>query len=92
MNECFLIGKIISEIKFDFVIGKEEYFSKKENISVVRFCLELLDKNKICVIGYNSIADFCYQKLKTNDYILIDGFFNTKGNVEMKNVDIYKEF
>ena len=87
MNECFVIGKIISDIKFDFVIGNEENFSKKENISVVRFCLELLDKNKIYVIGYNFISDFCYQKLKINDYILIEGNIKTKGYIEIENVE-----
>ena len=86
MNECFIIGKIISEIKFDFVIGNEEYFSKKENISVVRFCLELLDKNKICVIGYNSIADFCYQKLSIGNNVVIEGFLRTDGNIEIKSI------
>ena len=86
MNECFIIGKIISEIKFDFVIGKEEYFSKKENISVVRFCLELLDKNKICVIGYNPIADLCYQRLNIGNNIFIEGFLRTDGNIEIRSI------
>lgn len=88
MNECFVIGKIISDIKYDFVIGNEGYFSKKEKISVVRFCLELLDKNRICVIGYNSIADFCYQKLNTENNVFIEGFLKLDGNIEMKNIEL----
>ena len=42
MNICFIIGKIISKIEFDFVIGDNKSF-KNDKISVVRFKLKLLD-------------------------------------------------
>ena len=51
MNFCFLIGKIISEIKFDFVIGNKCF--QKEKISVVRFKIRV-SKEEIYIIGYNN--------------------------------------
>ena len=83
MNICFLIGKIISEIEFDFIIKNKKI---EKEISIVRFELELLDKNKIYVIGYNNISDYCYKKLKKNDNVFIEGLIDSKGNVEIINI------
>ena len=85
MNICFLIGKIISEVEFDFVIGNNKYF-KNEKISVIRFKVELLDENVTCVIGYNFIADFCYQKLKIGENVFIKGLINNVGEIEIKDI------
>ena len=83
MNICFIIGKIISEIKFDFVID-----SKK--ISIVRFKIELLYGVIIDVIGYDNIADFCYRKLNIGDNIFLEAILNTKGNIEINKIEIEK--
>ena len=40
MNICFLVGKIISEIKFDFVID-EEGFGKKISIVYIIVLLNI---------------------------------------------------
>ena len=85
MNICFIIGKIISKIEFDFVIGDNKSF-KNDKISVVRFKLKLLDENVLNIIGYNNIADFCYQKLKIGENVLIQGFINNSGKIEIKNI------
>ena len=87
MNICFLIGKIISEIKFDFVID-EEGFGKK--ISIVRFCIDVLEE-RINVVGYNKLADFCYQKLNIGNIVFIEGFLRTDGKIEIKNIKYSKE-
>ncbi len=85
MNICFLIGKIISKIEFDFVIGDNKNF-KNRKISIVRFGLKLLDKNIVNIIGYNNVADFCYQKLKIGENVFIQGFINNSGEIEIKNI------
>ena len=85
MNICFIIGKIISKIEFDFVIGDNKSFKNKK-VSVVRFKLKLLDENVLNIIGYNNIADFCYQRLKIGENILIQGFINNSGEIEIKNI------
>ena len=87
MNICFLIGEIISDVEFDFVINNNKGF-KNEKISVVRFKLKLLDENVVNIIGYNNIAEFCYQKLNMGNYIFIEGYINTFGVVEIKNIKI----
>lgn len=66
MNLCFLIGKIVSDIKFDFIINSK-------NISIARFDLELSNKSIVTVNGYDNVADFCYKKLKKEDVIFIYG-------------------
>ena len=83
MNICFLIGKIISGIEFDFIIKNKKI---EKEISIVRFELELLDKNKVYVIGYNKISDYCYQKLKKNNNVFIEGLIDSKGNREIINI------
>ena len=85
MNICFLIGKIISKIEFDFVIGDNKNF-KNIKISIVRFGLKLLDRNIVNIIGYNNVADFCYQKLKIGENVFIQGFINNSGEIEIKNI------
>ena len=86
MNICFLIGKIISDIKFDFIIGNNKYFNK-EKVTIVRFKIELLDGNIVNVIGYNSIADKCFRKLKKDKIIIIQGVINSLGKIEIKDFD-----
>ena len=87
MNICFLMGKIISDVEFDFIIDNNKGF-KNEKISVVRFNLKLLDENVVNIIGYNNIADFCYQELNIGNNIFIEGYINTFGVVEIKNIKI----
>lgn len=83
MNICFIIGKIISEIKYDFIIGSK-------NISIVRFKLKILEGSIINVIGYDNIADFCYRKLNIGDNIFLEAILNTKGNIEINKIEIEK--
>ena len=81
MNLCFIIGKIISEIKYDFIIGSK-------NISIVRFNLKILEGSIINVIGYDNIADFCYRKLNIGDNIFLEAILNTKGDVKINKIEI----
>ena len=83
MNLCFLMGKIISEIEFDFVI-KEKSIGK--HVSVVNFWLDVFGE-KINIIGYNNIADFCYQKLAVEENVLIKGIASN-GRVEIEGIEI----
>ena len=72
MNICFLMGKIVSDINFKFIIHD------RENNSIVKFEVELNNKSKIIVIGYNELADFCYSRLKKNDNIALQGYLNSQ--------------
>lgn len=76
MNICFLMGKIISEIEFKFIIhGK--------NTAIAILQIELKNKSRITVKGYNKIADYCYKDLKNNDTIMIQGRLEENGKIEM---------
>ena len=80
MNICFFMGKIISNIDFKFIIND------KRNISIEIFEVELNNKSKITVIGYNEFADFCYSRLKKNDNIAFQGYLNSTLNVVLEDI------
>lgn len=66
MNICFLTGKIVSDIKFDFMI-----YSR--HTSIVQFYIKEKRKNIIKIVGYDKIADYCYKNLKKNNIVFIEG-------------------
>ncbi len=80
MNLCFIIGKIISEIKFEFLLNSK-------NTSIVIFQIELDNKSIIEVKTYNEIADKCYQKLTKADRIAIQGKINSNMEIIMQDFD-----
>ncbi len=84
MNICFLMGKIVSDINFKFIIHD------RENNSIVKFEVELNNKSKIIVIGYNELADFCYSRLKKNDNIALQGYLSSGINVILENIKLVK--
>lgn len=85
MNICFLIGKIASDIEFDFII-------KGKNISIARFELKLENKSTIKIKAYNKIADKCYKTLKKGNTVIIQGKINSKMEIEIEQIySVYEE-
>lgn len=70
MNEVFLIGKIISDIEFKFIINSK-------NKAITCFEIETNDKQIVRVQAYNKLADFAYSKLNSNDKVFINGYIET---------------
>ena len=66
MNEVFLTGKIINDVKFKFIINSK-------NISIAVFNIETNDKQVIKIKAYNELADYCYSKLETRQRVFIYG-------------------
>lgn len=66
MNEVFIMGKVVSKVEFDFVY-------KGTHISKAKCEIEISNKSKIQIIGYDNIADFMYQSLKESDVVFIYG-------------------
>ena len=86
MNICILYGKILSEIKFDFV------YNSKKHVSVVEFKISINNqvfskkqKEIVNIKGYDELADIVYQNFKQNDFIGIYGYFNGK-DVYIKDI------
>ncbi len=75
MNICFLQGKIVSEVDFEFV------YNSKKHTAVVSFMIENNDKNCSKSYGkyenrlyaYDSMADELYAKFEEGDFITIIG-------------------
>lgn len=83
MNICFFIGKIISEIKFDFILNSKD-------ISIAVFYIQLLNGSIIKVKGYNEIADYCYSNLEQEMIIQIQGTINQKMEIIIEEIEVVK--
>lgn len=81
MNICFFIGKIISEIKFDFILNSKD-------ISIAILTIQLMNGSIIKVKGYNEIADYCYSTLKQGMNIQIQGYINNKYEIILEDIQI----
>ena len=81
MNEVFLIGKIISDIEFKFIINSK-------NKAIAYFEIETVDKQIVRVQAYNQFADFAYSKLNENDKVFINGYIEDN-LIKVKCINIY---
>ena len=81
MNEVFLIGKIISDIEFKFIINSK-------NKAIACFEIKTVDKQIVRMQAYNQLADFAYSKLNTNDKVFINGYIEANV-VKVKFINIY---
>ncbi len=81
MNEVFLIGKIISDIEFKFIINSK-------NKAIACFEIKTADKQIVRMQTYNQLADFAYSKLNTNDKVFINGYIEANV-VKVKFINIY---
>lgn len=82
MNICFIIGKIVSDVEFKFVL-------ESKYISIVIFKLELSNRSIVTVKTYDELADSCYQKLQKGDIIGIKGYLNSNMEIIISDIDEY---
>lgn len=80
MNNCFVSGKIITEIEFKFAIKNKFY-------SIAEFKIKLDNKSIIKIKAYDENAEYCYQKLEKEMYINIYGKIDNKGNIELLEIN-----
>ena len=81
MNEVFLIGKIISDIKFKFIINSK-------NKAIACFEIKTAYNQIVKIQAYNQFADFAYSKLNTNDKVFINGYIEDN-LIKVKCINIY---
>ena len=83
MNRCFIKGKIITKIQYEFMLEKNKN-------AIIIFYIELENRSRIRIIGYNNIADWCFQHLKEKDIVYIEGRLDTKEELQIiiKNIKI----
>ena len=68
MNEVFIIGKVITEVKFDFILNSK-------HISIARFgVITVRDEQEIEIMAYDEMADYVYANLKHEDVVMINGY------------------
>ena len=81
MNIIFLIGKIITEIKFKFVINSK-------NNSITEFTIKTQENKTIQIKAYNENADYIYGKIKKYDNVFICGYLTTEGKVVINKIKL----
>ena len=82
MNICFLMGRIISDIDFNFIINDKKYNS------IAIFKLRV-SKNCVLIIkAYNEIADWCYKNLIMNDCISLYGEINSEMEIILQDISL----
>ena len=68
MNKVFIIGKVITEVKFDFILNSK-------HISIARFrVITVCDKQEIEIMAYDEMADYVYANLKHEDVVMTNGY------------------
>ena len=77
MNEVFLIGKIISDIEFKFIINSK-------NKAIACFEIKTADKQIVRTQAYN---EWC--KLNKNDKVFINGYIEANV-VKVKCINVWK--
>ena len=58
----------------------------RNKISIAIYELELNNKSRIIVIGYNEMADFCYRKLQQNDEVTQQDYINSEIRVILEDI------
>lgn len=81
MNEVFLIGKIITNVEFKFIINS------KKHKSIAKFWLEIENNQRVLINSYNEIADFVFRKLEQGMQIFVYGIVG-KDMVEVRKIKI----
>ena len=81
MNCVFLYGRVMTEVDFRFIYNKKR-------ISKAYCYVELKDKIKLKIIGYDNIADFMLKKIKIDTRVCIYGVLNSDMEIEIKTVEI----
>ena len=80
MNEVFIIGKIITEAKFDFILNSK-------HISVSRFkIMTIYDKQEINITAYDEMADYVYVNIKQGNFVMINGYLKNN-EVVLKDIE-----
>lgn len=72
MNIVALIGTIISQIDFKFIINSKD-------ISIAQFELETMDKKATVKVKlFDELADFAYSNLNKGNKLMIMGHINSE--------------
>ena len=82
MNEVFLIGKIISDIEFKFIINSK-------NKAIACFEMKTVDKQIVRIEAYNQLGGFANSQLNKNDKVLINGYIEANV-VKVKCINVWK--
>lgn len=70
MNLCVVIGKILEEVKFEFIYNNN---NNNGAISIASSKIEIANKTQIEVYGLNKKADYMYRNININDVVYIYG-------------------
>mgnify|MGYP004518744971 FL=1 len=67
MNKCVISGKVLEEIKFDFI------YNSKKHVSIAKCPIKLNNDSVLNVFGLDDEADYMYRHIKAGDIIVCYG-------------------
>ena len=81
MNLCFLMGKVVSDVNFEFILNSS-------HISIAVWKIELMNQSIVTVKAYNERADVCYRYLKKGMMIYIEGYIDNKMEIVVEEMNL----
>ena len=80
MNEVFLIGKVLTDVEFKFMINSKRIAKARFKIKVI------IDNEIINIVAYDEIADYVYKNINTQNMVMINGCIENN-NVIIKKIN-----
>lgn len=77
INICFFDGKVVSEPEFKFFYNSKIYISKVYMWLQTEYGFNSSKNSKsilIRIVAYDDMADYIYQNIRLNDFVMIRGF------------------
>ncbi len=85
MNRCVISGKILEEIKFDFI------YNSNKHVSIARCPIKLNNDSILDVYGLDEEADYMFRHLKKGEIIICYGsLVKRKEKMEIEAIAIEK--
>ncbi len=91
MNIIFILGKVVSNVEYNFIYDKykiDNCNEKYKHIVIAKVKIEILNKSVVNIYGYDDIADDMYRNLKSNSNVMVMGQIDSNMEINVENVII----
>ena len=92
MNLVFIIGKVVSNVEYNFIYDKYKTNScneKYKHIAIAKVKIQILNKSIVNIYGYDNIADYMYRNLKSNINVAIMGKVDRNMEINVEKITIF---
>ena len=92
MNIVFIMGKVVSNVKYNFIYDKYKINNcneKYKHTSIAKVKIETLNNSIVNIYGYDNIADDMYRNLKSNRYVMVMGKIDSNMEINVEKITIF---